>query len=57
MNARLLISALILATAAPCAHSQDPPPAEESSLNTRYSLAVIDDATFFSGLRESRHKC
>jgi hypothetical protein len=51
MNARLLIPVLILATGAPCAHPQDPPPAEESSLRTRYSLAVIDDATFYSSLR------
>ncbi len=52
MNVRLLISALILATAWSCAHAQDPPPAEESSLSTRYSLAVIDDATFYSDLRQ-----
>jgi hypothetical protein len=53
MNVRLLISALFIATAATAARSQDQPPAEESALNTRFSLAVIDDATFFSNLRTS----
>ncbi|MGC1423931.1 MAG: hypothetical protein WA354_24615 [Terracidiphilus sp.] len=53
MNARLLISALVIATAASSAYPQDPPPAEESALNTRFSLAVIDDATFYSNLRTS----
>ena len=52
MNARLLISTLFLATAWSCASAQDPPAAEESSINTRYSLAVIDDATFYSSLRQ-----
>ena len=34
MNARLLISALVLATAASSAYPQDPPPAEESAPST-----------------------
>ena len=51
MNMRLLISTLILATAASFVYPQDPPSAQESALSTRYSLAVIDDATFYSGLR------
>jgi hypothetical protein len=51
MKARLLIPVLFLATAWSCAFAQDPPPAEESTLSTRYSIAVIDDATFYGGLR------
>jgi hypothetical protein len=51
MNPRFLISALLLA-AWPCANAQGSAPTEESSLKTRYSLAVIDDATFYSDLRE-----
>jgi hypothetical protein len=50
MNGRLLISVLALAMAWSCAYAQDPPPAEESSMSTRYSLAIIDDATFYSGV-------
>jgi len=53
MELRVLISALLLALAWSCAAGQDPPPAaEESAMSTRYSLAVIDDATFFSGQPE-----
>jgi hypothetical protein len=51
MNYRLLISLLVALLAAK-ARAQDPPPTEDSALNTRYSLAVIDDATFYSGLRQ-----
>ena len=51
MNTRLLIVTLFLATAWSCASAQDPPAAEESTVNTRYSLAVIDDATFYGGRR------
>ncbi len=50
MNSRLLISALFLATAWSCASAQDPPAAEENAVSTRYSLAIIDDATFYGGL-------
>ena len=53
MNVRLLVSALFLSTAWSCAHAQDQPPAEERSLSTRYSLAIIDDATFFSSVPPS----
>lgn len=53
MNIRLLISALALSTAWSCTRAQDQPPAEESSLSTRYSLAVVDDATFFSSMPPS----
>ena len=50
MNIRLLISVLVVAMAWSCAHAQGRPPAEESSLSTRYSLAVIDDSTFYTGV-------
>ena len=49
MNHRLLIPVLTLATAWSCARAQNPSTGEERS-RTRYSLAVIDDATFYSGL-------
>jgi hypothetical protein len=49
MNRRFLIPALLLTTAWSCAHGQDAPATEESSLDTRYSLAAIDDATFYGG--------
>jgi hypothetical protein len=49
MNRQCLISMILLLVAS--ASAQDPPPpAEESSASTRYSLAVIDDATFYSGV-------
>ena len=48
MNRLLPISLLvILLSAMACA--QDPPASEESSVNTRFSLATIDDATFYGG--------
>lgn len=49
MNIRQLISILLLATAWSCAQTQDPPADETSAVSTRYSIAVIDDATFYSG--------
>ena len=54
MNVRLLISALAFSAAWSCTHAQDQAPAEESSLSTRYSLAIVDDATFFSGVTPSQ---
>jgi hypothetical protein len=54
-NVRLLISILAFAAAWSCAHAQDLPSKEESSLSTRYSLAVIDDATFYKGMPRSQH--
>ena len=48
------IPLLVLFITVSCAYTQDPPPTEEAPLNTRFSLAVIDDATFYSGLRESQ---
>jgi hypothetical protein len=50
MNIRLLISVFVVAMTWSCAHAQDRPPAEESFLSTRYSLAVIDDSTFYTGV-------
>ena len=49
MKLRFFIPALLL-VARSCAIAQDPAPQEESTLKTRYSLAVIDDATFYSDL-------
>jgi hypothetical protein len=46
---RLLIPVLLLATAWSCARAQDPPAEEKSAVSTRYAIAVIDDATFYSG--------
>ena len=51
MRTRLFITLSLLAIAT-CIHAQDPPAADDTSLSTRYSLAVIDDATFYSGLRQ-----
>lgn len=49
MNRQCLIPMILLLVAS--ASAQDPPPpAEERSASTRYSLAVIDDATFYSGV-------
>jgi len=48
MLARVLIPTLLL-MASTLACAQDPPPAEENPVSTRYSLAVIDDASFYSG--------
>lgn len=48
MLKHVLIPVLLLTCLATSA--QDPPrPNDESSVSTRYSLAVIDDATFYSG--------
>ncbi len=55
MNPRLFISAILLA--ATLAAAQDAPPQEapapESHLETRYSVAVINDLTFYSDLTPS----
>ena len=50
MLTRVLIPALVLLMACSSASAQQPTAAaEESSVSTRYALAVIDDATFYSG--------
>jgi len=57
MRVRVLIPAIVLGFACFCAFAQAPPtPDEEKAVSTRYSLAVIDDATFFSGMPESEPK-
>jgi len=50
MLRRAILPALLLLTAWSCA-GQDPVSSEEKPLNTRYSVAVIDDATFYGNLR------
>ena len=52
MTLRRLIPALFLLAAGLCAPAQDPAQTEESQLKTRYSVSVIDDATFYGNLRE-----
>ncbi len=52
MAYRATFAILVCLAACTCIDAQDPPAAEESSLSTRYSLAVIDDATFYNGLRQ-----
>jgi len=41
---------LAVLAAAFCVHAQDAPASSEKSVETRYSVAVIDDATFYSNL-------
>lgn len=50
MHRIITISALLLIGA--CAWAQDPASSDKSELDTRYSIAVIDDATFYGNLRE-----
>jgi len=52
MNRRLLISALLILGAWFGARAQDPPPSEETRFKTRYSVSVIDDATFYGNRSE-----
>ena len=53
MLPRVLISALLLIlTCSPASAQNTPAPAEQKSVSTRYSLAIIDDATFYSGTPE-----
>jgi hypothetical protein len=56
MKVRVLIPFLLLGPACSCASAQAPPPAEDKAVSTRYSIAVIDDATFFSGMPSSDPK-
>ena len=49
MTSRAAFAILILLAAYAPVRAQGPPAAEETSLSTRYSLAVIDDTTFYSG--------
>ncbi|HEY2466955.1 MAG TPA: hypothetical protein VGI45_03805 [Terracidiphilus sp.] len=52
MNSRSLIPVLLLF--AVTASAQDPPPPEDNSVNTRFSLAIIDDATFYGNRTASQ---
>ena len=52
MNSRFLIPVLLILSAWTCAHAQDPSASEESRSGIRYSLSVIDDATFYGNRRE-----
>ena len=47
MKRALAAITIFLSAAWTCAWAQDAPPAEESPYSTRYSLAVIDDATIY----------
>jgi hypothetical protein len=47
MNSRFFIPVLFLFVATACA--QNPSATEESTLNTRFALATVDDATFYRG--------
>jgi hypothetical protein len=51
MKCAVLISGALLLAGSCCARAQDAATAEESSLKTRYSVSVIDDATFYGNLR------
>jgi hypothetical protein len=51
MNRHAHISVLLFLAACSCARAQDTQ-AEENPLRTRYSVSAIDDATFYSDLRE-----
>ncbi|MGO9940904.1 MAG: hypothetical protein ACLPH3_24855 [Terracidiphilus sp.] len=46
------ISAALLLAGSCCAPAQDAKTPEETSVSTRYSVSVIDDATFYGNLRE-----
>jgi hypothetical protein len=52
MICRLLIPVLFLLGAWPRARAQNSQSSEESRFDTRYSLSVIDDATFYGSLSE-----
>ena len=52
MNRRLLIPVLVILSACICARAQDPPATGEGRSGMRYSLSVIDDATFYGNRSE-----
>jgi hypothetical protein len=52
MKCLVLISGALLLAGSCCARAQGAAASEESSLKTRYSVSVIDDATFYGNLRE-----
>ena len=47
MKPRMLIPILTVTVAWSCVCAQDPPASEDNSVSTRFSLATIDDATFY----------
>lgn len=51
MRLRMFIAFLTVAVAWSCVLAQDPPASEEKSVDTRFSLATIDDATFYGSRR------
>ena len=51
MKRTVLAPLLLLSGAWICAAAQDNPMPEESRFSTRYAVGVIDDATFYGGLR------
>jgi hypothetical protein len=50
----MLIAFLTVTVAWSCVPAQDPPASEENSIDTRFSLATIDDATFYGGKSHSQ---
>jgi hypothetical protein len=52
MTRRSLISVLLILSVCAAARAQDIPPSEKSRVDARYSLSIIDDATFYSNRSE-----
>jgi hypothetical protein len=52
MNRSLLIPVLLILSVWTNARAQDPPPPEKSRVDARYSLSIIDDATFYGNRSE-----
>jgi hypothetical protein len=52
MNRRLLMPILLILSACICARAQDPAASGGSRFDTRYSLSVIDEATFYGNRNE-----
>jgi hypothetical protein len=52
MNRNSLIPVLLILSVWASARAQDPPPSEKSRVDARYSLSIIDDATFYGNRSE-----
>ena len=52
MNRSSLIPVLLILSVWTNARAQDPPPPEKSRVDARYSLSIIDDATFYGNRSE-----
>lgn len=52
MNNSLLIPAFFILSATICVRAQNPPASDASRFETRFSLSVIDDATFYGNRTE-----